>query len=354
MVIRRVAAVVSAAVVIAGAGLGAAQASQSPSATGYSWKITPTGSTDEFRGLAAVSAQVAWVSGEAGTILRTTDGGSTWTDVSPADAAGRALRDIEATDSMHAVALAIGKGKHSRIYSTDDGGQTWDIAFMNHNTSAFFDCMAFSTDGTGLAMSDPVDGHFRLVRSTDDGHSWKLLVPQTMPKALKVEFGFAASGTCLISGPGHQFWIASGGTHPRVFHTSDAGENWTVARTPIRGGASAGIYSIAFDGSKTGVAVGGDYTLPNDGKKAAATSADGGKTWTLSSSPVSGYRSGVAYVPGVKHTVVAVGPNGSDVSTDGGDTWSSFDSDWYDGVECASDGACWGSGTDGRVAVLQH
>lgn len=323
-------------------------------ASGFSWRVTNTGSTEQFRGLAAVNASVAWVSGETGTVLRTVNGGKNWTDVSPPGSTGLAFRDIEAFDAMHAVVLSIGKGKHSRIYTTDDGGQTWALAFMNQNGSAFFDCMAFSPDGIGLAMSDPVNGHFRLVRSTDRGHSWQLFVPKQMPPALDGEFGFAASGTCLVSGPKHEFWIASGGNSPRVFATTDAGNDWSVVNTPIIGGPSAGIYSVDFRSGLQGVAVGGDYTKPDDGTDAAATSSDGGKTWTLSSSPVFGYRSGVSFVPHVLDTVVAVGPTGSDVSRDGGRTWTHFDDDWYDGIECAHDGACWGSGTDGRVAVLVH
>lgn len=327
---------------------------QAPASAGdpVSWRTTPTGSTDEFRGLAAVSTKVAWVSGETGTVLRTVNGGATWQNVSPPAAAGLALRDIEAFDAQHAVTLSIGKGKHSGIFATNNGGQTWTRTFTNHNGSAFFDCMAFSADGTGLAMSDPVNGRFRLVVSHDRGQSWHLLVPQHMPAALDGEFGFAASGTCIISGPSHQFWIASGGNHPRVFHTYDAGENWTVAPTPIRGGATAGIYSIAFHAVGHLVAVGGDYLKPTSGVRSAATSYDGGATWVRSGRSVSGYRSGVAYV--TPKLVVAVGPTGSDLSRSGGVRWYHFDDASLDSVECASDGGCWGSGSAGLVRVLVH
>src|SRR3954471_14512489 len=117
MVTRPIAAAACAAVVIVG--LGSPVQARSPLAvpsagagagepdSSVSWRITPTGSSDQFRGLAAVSAQVAWVSGEKGTVLRTTDGGATWADVSPPEAAGLALRDIEAFDAKHAVTLSI-------------------------------------------------------------------------------------------------------------------------------------------------------------------------------------------------------------------------------------------------------
>jgi photosystem II stability/assembly factor-like uncharacterized protein len=364
MVIRRSAAAACAALLLAGLSLPAqAQSPQGVSTprgahpavqskTSFSWRVRRTGSSEEFRGLAAVSRKVAWVSGEAGTVLRTTDGGATWKNVSPPTAAGHALRDIEAFNARHAVALGIGHFKHSGIWVTNDGGRTWDRTFTNRVHKAFFDCMAFSSDGTGLAMSDPVNHHFRLVITHNRGQTWSKLRVQRMPKALPVEFGFAASGTCIVAGPGHQFWMASGGNVPRVFHTFNAGKTWTVVKSGMRGGATAGIYSIAFHGAQHGVAVGGDFEHPTNRHAAAATSDDGGKVWTLSRHQVFGYRSGVAYV--TAQDVVAVGPTGSDVSRNGGRTWTHFDDASLDGVECASDGACWGSGSNGLVTILKH
>lgn len=353
MALSRLAVAACSAALLSGLALPAqAQSAPAAPASSFSWNVLPTGSTDQFRGLAAVSAKVAWVSGESGTVLRTTNGGTNWRDVSPPAAAGFALRDIEAWDGQHAVTMSIGKGKHSRIWATHDGGQTWKQVFMNRNGSAFYDCMAFSKDGLGLAMSDPVNGKFRLARSTDYGDSWKLYVPHEMPPAMSGEFAFAASGTCIINGPARQFWIGSGGDHPRVFRSIDGGLSWTVANTPIRPGPSAGIYSLAVHGPANLVAVGGDYADPTKRDAAAGMSGDGGQNWMLSTRQVFGYRSGVAY--NTAKIVIAVGPTGSDVSRDGGMTWTNFDSDWYDGVQCTTDGTCWASGTNGRVAVLQH
>ena len=51
-------------------------------------------------------------------------------------------------------------------------------------------------------------------------------------------------------------------------------------------------------------------------------------------------------------TAVAVGPTGSDVTTDGGRTWTRFDTRSFDSVECAQTGACWASGAGGAAARL--
>jgi len=65
-----------------------------------------------------------------------------------------------------------------------------------------------------------------------------------------------------------------------------------------------------------------------------------------------GYRSGSAWVSRTSRTALAVGPTGSDMSVDGGRSWTSFDGGSFDSVECARDGACWASGEQGRVARL--
>jgi photosystem II stability/assembly factor-like uncharacterized protein len=337
------------------AGMSAPAVSASPAADPHSrslsWHVTPTGSSEEFRGLAAVSRKVAWVSGEAGSVLRTTDRGAHWKDVSPTAAKGLALRDIEAWSARRAVALSIGPGDQSRIYTTDDGGKVWRERFRNPLESAFFDCMAFSSNGLGVALSDPVDGHFRLAVSRDFGRSWHLRSTAGMPEAEEGEFAFAASGTCIVAVSRRSFAFVTGGVDtPRVFTTRDGGRTWKATDTPLRGGPTAGIYSVDFRNRTSGVIVGGDYTVPDNGR-AASGYLDGGR-WKLSERSVRGYRSGVSFVSRHSNQVLAVGPTGSDLSRDGGRTWWRFDGRSFDAVQCTRGRACWASGTDGRVARL--
>jgi photosystem II stability/assembly factor-like uncharacterized protein len=325
-----------------------------PGADAYAWSPVPTGTAERFRGLSPVSRDVAWVSGTNGTVLRTTDGGATWSDVSPQGLGTDALqfRDIEAFSAERAVVLSIGEGEDSRILVTDDGGATWAETFRNEEPTAFYDCMAFTTPRHGVAMSDPVDGRFRLVETDDAGRTWSIVDPAGMPPADN-EYGFAASGTCLSAGAGQRLYLGSGGNDPaRVFTSADGGSTWTVTDTPVVGGPAAGIFSVRFDGPLHGVVLGGDFLDPTGTTGTAAWTADGGATWHEPTTNPAGYRSGSDWVPGTRATVLAVGPSGSDVSTDGGRSWASFDTGSYDSVECTRDGACWASGEQGRVAVL--
>ena len=329
--------------------VGVSLASASP--PGYAWQDTATGSAARLRGLSAVSATTAWASGSLGTVLRTTDRGATWEEVGPPGTADLQFRDIEAFDADHAVILSIGPGTDSRTYVTADGGQTWTLTFVNQEPTAFYDCMTFFDERRGLALSDPPDGmHFRVLATDDGGHSWHVAGTQ-MPEALPGEFAFAASGQCITSDHGHRAWFATGGApEARVFRSDDRGASWTVASTPIASGPSSGIFALAFRGQQHGLAVGGDFLLPTASPDNFARSADGGGSWNLLPAAPAEYRSGVTWVDG--HTAIAVGPSGSDVSTDAGTTWQRFDDGSLDTVDCARPTACWASGADGRVAYL--
>ena len=128
----------------------------------YVWRDTPTGTTAHFRGLSAVSATTAWVSGytpTTGVVMRTTNGGASWQDVSPSGSAGLQFRDIQAFDASDAVAMSIGDNPTDfRMYVTHDGGQSWDLTFVNSEPNAFYDCMSFFDRNHGLAVSDPPAG----------------------------------------------------------------------------------------------------------------------------------------------------------------------------------------------------
>jgi photosystem II stability/assembly factor-like uncharacterized protein len=327
-------------------------ASSGVSARDLSWLVTATGTGERLRGVSAVSRSVAWVSGTAGTVLRTTDGGASWASVGPAETSTLQFRDIEATSAQHAVILSSGSATESRIYITDDGGASWTESFRNQDERAFYDCITFTSPQRGLALSDAVDGAFRLLETDDGGRSWALVNPDGMPAALPNEFAFAASGQCLTSDVDQSTYLGSGGQSPaRVFSSSNGGHTWSVTEVPVVGAPSAGVFSVRFRDRLTGVAVGGDYANPTAAIGTAAWTADG-QTWQPASPTPSGYRSGSAWLPNAHDVAIAVGPSGSDVSVDEGRRWTSFDAGSFDSVACAPDGGCWASGEQGRVAHL--
>jgi photosystem II stability/assembly factor-like uncharacterized protein len=353
---RMVAGLCGAALALGVSGSAHADTGPAPSFDGPKggWQLKDTGSDARLRGLSAVNRQVAWASGSAGTVLRTTDGGRSWRSVGPPGTQELEFRDIEAFDARRAVALSIGEGGDSRVYRTDDGGQNWTETFRNDHPQAFYDCMTFFDDGHGLALSDPVDGKFRILSTADGGRSWTVLPSAGMPAAQQGEAAFAASGQCLVSAGGRDAWFATGGAaQSRVFHTTDRGRTWSAAATPVPAGDPArGVFALAFRDARHGLAVGGDFPPGNPSPHAAAHSADGGATWSLADRPPPAYRSGAVWVPHSSRAAIAVGPTGTDVTRDAGRTWRTVDTGSYDTVACGRGQACWAAGEHGRVARL--
>lgn len=320
------------------------------------WIKQSVSTTASFRGLSVVSERIIWASGTGGTVIRTIDGGKSWKVINVPGTEKLDFRDIEAFDADTAYILSIGNGESSRIYKTSDGGKTWQLEFQNSDPKAFFDSIACTSDGQCLAMSDPVDGRFvilkrrgGLVNGVSAPARWLPLLIGG-PAAMEGEAAFAASGTCLIAS-GSSFFLVTGGKAARVLRSNDLGARWSASDSPlVRGTAGSGAFSIAMLDAKTGVIVGGDYERPADAKNNLALTTDGGVTWRLSSG-LTGYRSAVAYVEA--DTVIAVGTNGTDLSSDGGKTWKKVGIEDLNAVAAKGKQAVWAVGPKGTVAKLK-
>jgi photosystem II stability/assembly factor-like uncharacterized protein len=312
------------------------------------WTQQLTGVNARLRGISAVTDKIAWASGSGGTVLRTANGGDSWTAVAVPNAAQLDFRDIDAFSSNVAYVLSIGSGEASRIYKTSDAGNTWTLQLANTDPKVFLDAMAFWSEDRGIAYSDSVDGQF-VIFMTTNGRTWERIPPERLPPALPNEGAYAASGT-NVAVHGEHVWIAT--TASRVLHSSDRGRTWTIAQTPVATSASAGIFSIAFRDPLHGIVVGGDYRKEAEAVDNAAMTSNGGRTWTLSKG-LSGYRSAVAFVPGRQGTWLAIGPQGGDVSDDDGRRWTPLVGVGFDAFSFAPGKPVgWGSGQRGGIARL--
>jgi photosystem II stability/assembly factor-like uncharacterized protein len=317
------------------------------------WTVQTSGVTQRLRGVSAVSEQVAWASGAGSTVLRTEDGGITWQKLNvTTDALD--FRDIDALDAQTAYVMSIGNGPASRIYKTSDAGKTWNLQFRNEDPKAFLDAMSFWDANHGIAFGDSVDKQFYILTTADGGKTWSRVPAANLPPAQENEGAFAASGTNIaVSGKSHA-WIGTGAAAlSRVLRTGDGGRTWQVADTPLASGPSAGIFSIAFRDAKHGVIAGGDYKKESEAVNNLAVTKDGGVTWTLVKG-LSGFRSVVAYVPGMKTpALVALGPSGGDYSLDDGRTWKPIDGPGFDTFSFAPGKQTgWGAGAEGRIGRL--
>lgn len=314
-----------------------------------SWKPQESGTTASLRGVSAVNASVVWASGSGGTYLRTIDGGTHWIAAKVPGASDLDFRAVRAFDAKTAYLLSIGTGEKSRVYKTTDAGERWQLLYTNPDPKGFWDALAFWDTDHGIILGDPVDGHFQVLTTSDAGATWHT---QKTPAAVEKEGAFAASNSCLVVRGAREVWFGTGGPGgARVFHSTDAGQTWTIAKTPIRNdGASAGIFSLAFSDAKRGIAVGGDYGKFKEITGLVATTLDGGKTWTAPGGSPSGFRSDVKYV-GAAKAWFATGTSGSDVSTNNGADWKPIDAGNYNAMSFAETFG-WAVGPIGAIARL--
>ena len=335
--------------------LAATSAAAAPPSSG-AWEVSVVDADQSYRGLDAVDRDTAWVSGGslsggAGSVYRTTDGGETWQDVRPPDSDGLMFRDVEARDADTAVVLAIGPGEASRVYRTTDGGATWEETFRNAEEAAFYNCIDFAPGGrVGLGVSDPVDGRFRIIRTTDGGASWEVLPDEGMPDS-SGEYNFSASGECL-SMTGRDAWFGSGGEDARVFHSDDLGETWTAQDAALPAGETAGVFALDFSNPRRGLALGGDFADPTAGTSAQTRD---GQQWSASGD-LTHLGEDVAWLRRGAGTAISVGEGGgaggTSITRDGGETWERISDEAFHALDCVPSGECWAAGGDGRVGRM--
>jgi len=310
-----------------------------------------------LQAVSPVNDSVVWVSGHAGVILRTLDGGRTWTQLAAPGRDSLQFRDVHAVSRDTAYVLSAGPGERSRIYKTSDGGASWQLQFFNRDSSAFYDCFDFWESRHGIAVSDAVAGRLVLITTTDGGATWMPAPPQAIPAADSGEGAFAASGTCLITRRPRYTWIGAGARGVgKLYRSADAGATWTVVTLPLaRGSPSSGVMSLAFRDSLTGAALGGDLSAADAFRDNVARTSDGGRTWTLGGRPpFPGAVYGSAYAPdGGLPVLVAVGPKGAALSHDDGGTWTALSSHGYWAVAFAGPGRGWMVGPGGRITRLE-
>lgn len=285
---------------------------------------TPTKSL--LQAISQVDENTVWISGHDATVIKTTDGGTSWESFKHPTGDTLQFRDIHAFDSNKAVVMSAGPGPLSRIF-TFSGNSTWEENFVMQDSLGFLDCIDFWDDQNGIAYGDAIDDYPYILLTSDGGKSWKRAPTDKMPEAGNGEGGFAASGTCVTTGENGSAWIATGaGGNCRVLLTNDYGKTWTETTSPLIKGDAAGNTSISFTG-KMGFLVGGDLAKPNEYTDNSAFTTDGGLTWSLAEQPktLGAFYGGAITKYQKQIFAFACGPNGLDYTSNFGETWTTLD-----------------------------
>lgn len=312
------------------------------------WTLQNSGTTASLRGIHSIGKGIAWASGTNGTVLRTVDDGLHWqTCATPVAADKLDFRGIHAFDGNTAIIMSSGTGALSRLYKTTNGCRSWKLLFTNPDPGGFWDAIRFNEAHPakkcfGLVLGDPVANNFTLFVTLDCGETWER--QKSLPEALPGDGAFAASNSSLILGGFADRAFVTGGTSgPRLLHFSTgvtfSAPQWMkpkpANRPPYqintwhsmnlpqsRSSASSGAFSVAWAEGQGPVVVGGDYQNPDQHAQCAWywNAAPGELGFRLAATQPRGFRSSVAYDTHTR-TWIAVGPNGTDISTDNGRNW---------------------------------
>jgi photosystem II stability/assembly factor-like uncharacterized protein len=207
---------------------------------GETWHVHTysMGTDSRHTGVAFVDSTNGWIVGGnfyiGGWILRTTDGGATWNEITPYPMPR--LFDVTFLNADTGFVVS-GGGTTSdigAIYKTTDGGDTWTQKFQHMNG---LESICFINESMGWA-----GGYHLIVKTTDSGESWEVINEKISLNSLffvDEEYGW----TCTVMG--------------YVYHTTDSGITWERQYT----GTRETLYDVYFTDRYTGWLVGHNASI---------------------------------------------------------------------------------------------
>ena len=243
-------------------------------------------------------------------ILRTSNGGQTWTVAEIEEAAGAISFQIVAVDSLTAwiTTQDYGGGAGRKLYRTADGGNLWTLR-LNDVSS-------------GVALNWFGDGQHWLAhnrqsisRSDNNGATWD---NSTITGYGANEYQLLNSGANMSCTAGDTLW--NGTSDGRLVRFTNYGASYEFINANL--GATA-IYSIAFQDHQNGLL----FNQNSFGLNRIARSTNGGATWTHLAQQPGNYEWNIAAVPESPGSYVLAStyftPLGRvAITRDFGDTWS--------------------------------
>jgi len=248
------------------------------------WEVTP----DLLRN--DTLSQTSWVVGEAGTILKTSDGGRNWGGQSSGSSSF--LFDVFCADLQTVWVV----GSQGTILKTTDGGTMWfgQISGTILNLSSVY----FADLQKGWAVGE----NGTIVNTTNSGNTWSIQTTGTTNQLSGVHFVDASTGWVVGIG-GTIMKTTTGGSDPNGWFSQPSG-------------TTNDLRSVYFLDSETGWASGSNGTI--------VRTTDGGTTWTVLTSGTTEHLDGIFFTD--LHTGWAVGGSGTVQKTiNGGTTWFSQD-----------------------------
>jgi photosystem II stability/assembly factor-like uncharacterized protein len=207
--------------------------------------------------LSMVSDKVGYVCGTNSVVMKTTNGGTVWNQVTNPVAGSYSLYSMKfVNENTGWVFLNYTIPATGNIYKTTDGGNTWTAQTTG------------TTDGIMSAdMADADNGYVTMnpsnkpiYKTNDGGATW---TPVTTP--------FTGNIKCVKALDKNTLYIGVSYGTKRVAKSLDGGATWTTYALPV----SVDVNSMDFKDVNTGYVCGNLVT-------AACRTTDGGNSWTFS------------------------------------------------------------------------
>jgi photosystem II stability/assembly factor-like uncharacterized protein len=182
-------------------------------------------------------------------LLRSENGGQSWTLIDLSDRAGMIL-DVKFVDPNIGFVIAATSGDIDQssglILKTTDGGRSWRSVYRSARRGEILWKASFPTSRVGYATvqnDDPANRQQRVVKTMDGGEHWTELPLVADAKAEELGIGFETA---------EHGWV---GTAAGGFETRDGGGTWTTS-TLAR--SANKIRTMAADGSRRIYAIGSE------------------------------------------------------------------------------------------------
>ncbi|HXF99536.1 MAG TPA: LamG-like jellyroll fold domain-containing protein, partial [Bacteroidota bacterium] len=222
------------------------------------WSQQTSGITTPLYTVKAVTPQIVWTAGAGGVVLRTTNGGSTWTSVGGGNLGTADLYNITAVSATTAFTTTT-TTTATYIFRTTNGGTTWDTVFVQ--PGGFLNAIHMFDANNGIAQGDPVGGRWTVLRTSNGGATW---VRDTVNAPLQVGGEYGANNGLKAIGTNYIWWTP--GTGNGLYYTTNGGTTWTRVTLPASG------FTAGIDFLDT------QYGVVGNGSGAAARTTNGGAT----------------------------------------------------------------------------
>jgi photosystem II stability/assembly factor-like uncharacterized protein len=195
------------------------------------WVEQTSGVTVQLTSVSPISALNVWVCGYSGTVLRTTNGGSNWLNVSgggiPNTVSLVSIWGIDASTALTAGYV----GSDTWIWRTSNAGINWVQVLSQPGGFINGIVMKKNQPMHGFVQGDPVGGRWSIWKTSNGGINWDsagCYLPQNGAEAGWNNSIFIGTQS-LYSEADSLLWF--GTNNSRVYHSTNFGATWTSQST---------------------------------------------------------------------------------------------------------------------------